>query len=269
MSAAAIIISERPKPAAAVAFGSVLDLVRLHSEPAQAEVCEACQTINARHARLCKSCDGKLPAYFASADGEPHSSPLLSESGAEPPRSRYALFALVGLWGIVTAVALILVHGTRDVVTPSRPLAHTALPARIDRVVARVDPPAAAETARLGQSLVEVSAMPSEAAAPPRLVSPGLVEPAALEPADADRPAEPIMQPSKARTSTPVTRSGSARNIAAAGPVARCAGLNFIARAVCMSNQCARPELRRSEPCAETVRQQTLGEARRNPKLLG
>ena len=256
---AAAIFPERQRPPVAVAFGSVLDLVRLRSGPAQAEVCEACQTINPCHARFCKGCDGKLPAYFATVDSETHPSPLMSAGDAEVRRSRYAILALIGLWGTVAAVALVVARGPREAGVPTRPLAHAALPAPIERTVARVDPVAAAETARLAQSLLPVVAAPSEAA-----------------PAVAPAPAEVIAReesPVKARaartSAPPAPKPGALRSAGVASPLARCGDLGFIGRAVCMNNQCARPEFRRSAQCAETIRQQRLGEARRNPKLMG
>ena len=259
MSAAALVFPERQRPVPAVAFGSLLDLVRLRSEPAQAEVCEACQTINARHARFCKGCDGKLPAYFATMDAETHPSPLIPGDDAQAGRSRYAVFALIGLWGTVTAVALFLAHGPRDAGAPSRPLEHAALPAPIERVVALVDPPAAAETARLAQSLAPMAATLADAPPPPT------PEAATTNPV----PKSPVT-PRVARTSSPpAAKPGPVRSAGVESPVARCGGLNFVARAVCMNNQCARPEMRRSAQCVETVRQQRLDEARRNPKLMG
>lgn len=262
MSAAALLFPERQRPMPAVAFGSLLDLVRLQSQPAQAEVCEACQTINACHARFCKGCDGKLPAYFATADGETHPSPLITGDDAQARHSRHAVLALVGLWGSVTAVALFLAHGPRDAGVPSRPLEHAALPAPIERAVALVDPPAAAETTRIAQSLVPVAATATDA--PLALPTP---EAAVVNPV----PESPVT-PRVARQSSsspPAAKPRPVRIADVESPVARCGGLNFVARAVCMNNQCARPDMRRSAQCVETVRQQRLDEARRNPKLMG
>ncbi|VTU37800.1 hypothetical protein [Variovorax sp. RA8] len=260
MSAAAFVFPERQRPMPAVAFGSVLDLVRWRSELAQAEVCEACRTINACHAHFCKGCDGKLPAYFATVDGETHPSPLMTGDVAEARRSRYAVFALVGLWGTVAAVALFLAHGPRDTGVPSRPLEHAALPARIERVVALVDPPAAAETTRIAQSLMPVAATPTDG--PPQLPTPGG---ATTNPVPESLPTARVVRASSPSAAKP----GPVRSVGVESPVARCGGLNFVARAVCMNNQCARPDMRRSAQCVETVRQQRLDEARRNPKLMG
>jgi hypothetical protein len=169
MSAAAMVFPERQRPPSPVAFGSLLDLARFHGEPAEGEVCEACQTLNAQHARFCKGCDGKLPAYFATVE-ETHPSPLMSANDAEARRSGYTVFALIGLWGTVAAAVLIVAQGPWGGSVPTRPLAHAALPPPIERTVARVDPVAAAETARIAQSLVQVAAAAGDAAPalPPR-----------------------------------------------------------------------------------------------------
>jgi hypothetical protein len=244
MTAAAIPFSDRPGPAAGVAFGSLLDLARFHGEPAEGEVCEACQTINARHARFCKGCDGKLPAYFASVDEAPLASPLAIVHDQAAVRRYAPMLALVVLWGAVTTVALIQAFGPRQ----TEPLERAALPASIARAVALVDEVAAhpaQETLPRNEAPAASSAMPNAGT---------------VADSGADRPV---------RKSSPRAVSTRARSNVAWSPVAQCGGKNFFARAVCMNNQCATPELRRSPQCAETVRQQQLGEARRNPKLLG
>ncbi|SDD25000.1 hypothetical protein SAMN05444679_1095 [Variovorax sp. CF079] len=55
----------------------------------------------------------------------------------------------------------------------------------------------------------------------------------------------------------------------ARGPSAKCTGLSFVFRAVCMNYACAQPSARRSLQCVEPLRQRRLDEARRNPLLLG
>jgi hypothetical protein len=265
MSAAAMVFPERQRPPSPVAFGSLLDLARFHGEPAEGEVCEACQTLNAQHARFCKGCDGKLPAYFATVE-ETHPSPLMSANDAEARRSGYTVFALIGLWGTVAAAVLIVAQGPWGGSVPTRPLAHAALPPPIERTVARVDPVAAAETARIAQSLVQVAAAAGDAA--PALPPTPVQENAAEESHAAEE--SPQKHRAAARTSAPpAPKPGAVRSASVASPLARCGGLAFIGRAVCMNNICARPEMRRSAQCAETLRQQRLGEARRNPKLMG
>lgn len=46
------------------AFGSLIDLARLKTGWAHAEVCEHCNTINMGAVRLCKCCAHKLPAFY-------------------------------------------------------------------------------------------------------------------------------------------------------------------------------------------------------------
>ena len=48
-----------------VAFGSLVDLARLRTGALQAEICDACNTINKGSARYCKGCSHKLPAFYA------------------------------------------------------------------------------------------------------------------------------------------------------------------------------------------------------------
>ncbi|WP_093169532.1 hypothetical protein [Variovorax sp. YR216] len=49
----------------AVAFGSFVDLARLHVGTPFAEICDTCNTINMDSARYCKCCSHKLPAFYA------------------------------------------------------------------------------------------------------------------------------------------------------------------------------------------------------------
>ena len=61
---AATLPAARNTGPAAIAFGDLLDLLRLGSQSPRS-VCEACKTINLGTRRFCKGCTGKLPAYFA------------------------------------------------------------------------------------------------------------------------------------------------------------------------------------------------------------
>ena len=266
MVAAAVLVPERQRPPATVAFGSLLDLARFHGEPAEGEVCDACQTINARHARFCKGCDGKLPAYFATVEEAPLASPLAIVHDQEAVRRYGPVLALVVLWSAVMAVALVQAHGPRQ----TEPLERAALPAPIARSVALVDefaaPRPAQEALPRNEEPHNAGAHNAAAATKPRPEAPAA---AAVPKAGTGADGSGVDRP--ARRSPP--RAVSARapsNVAwSPHPLAQCGGKNFFARAVCMNNQCARPDLRRTPQCAETVRQQRLGEARRNPKLQG
>jgi hypothetical protein len=48
------------------AFGSLFDFARLLTGRTAADVCDVCNTINMGSARLCKCCEHKLPAFYAS-----------------------------------------------------------------------------------------------------------------------------------------------------------------------------------------------------------
>lgn len=87
------------RPSDAVAFGTVIDLALLRTGVIQAEVCEACSTINLGAPRFCKGCHHKLPAYYA-AD--------LEDSQATQPNlwHRWAqAWDLVAFWLVVNSLA--------------------------------------------------------------------------------------------------------------------------------------------------------------------
>src|SRR5215207_1096979 len=245
MAASAIPFSDRPGPAAGVVFGSLLDLARFHGEPVEGEVCEACQTINLRHARFCKSCHGKLPAYFALAEEAPLASPLAIVHDQEAVRRYGPVLALVVLWGTVTAVALFQAYGPRQ----TEPLERAALPAPIARSVALVDEVANARPAQEVLPRKEEPRNEAPAAKAPSqplaIVSGAVPTAGTASDVGVDRPVrKPPHRAMSTRSHADVTWS----------PVAQCGGKNFFARAVCMNNQCAQPDLRRSPQCAETVR---------------
>ena len=79
----------------AVAFASLVDLVRLQFGSSSVSICDVCNTVNLGHAHYCKGCSHKLPAYYVAC-----------EEGAEPPHrtigtaeasslTDFAAFALV------------------------------------------------------------------------------------------------------------------------------------------------------------------------------
>lgn len=59
-------ISGTARENTADAFGNLIDLARLRTGSAHAEVCEFCNTINMGAARTCKCCARKLPAFYGS-----------------------------------------------------------------------------------------------------------------------------------------------------------------------------------------------------------
>jgi hypothetical protein len=72
-----------------LAFGSLLDLARLHIGGAPAETCDACSTIHGKDARRCKCCAHRLPAFYARTES-PRRKP-----GVEAGRAWASLFIAV------------------------------------------------------------------------------------------------------------------------------------------------------------------------------
>ncbi|GAA4359103.1 hypothetical protein GCM10023165_54800 [Variovorax defluvii] len=252
-----IVMAERQKPAA-VAFGNVFDLARLRGRPAEAEVCEACRTINPHQAFFCKGCDGKLPAYFAAVEAGAPVMPAVAagdDGDRDERRSRLTLVALVVLWGTVTAVAALQVHGPRPL-DPGMASSHSPQQVVVQAVAGHVAPEGIALAA--AEEHAAVAGHPAPSLEVPREPAVTLT---ARERTDPGERADP--QSSRKATPAPARPVRSL----AAGLLARCEGRNFFSRAVCMNNLCARPEARRSSQCAETLRQARLGEARRNPQL--
>ena len=62
-----------------------------------AEICDACSTINAGSARLCKCCSHKLPAYYAGTDQDALALPQRPTpvSTSRAARLDFAAFCLV------------------------------------------------------------------------------------------------------------------------------------------------------------------------------
>ncbi|RST48987.1 hypothetical protein [Variovorax sp. MHTC-1] len=149
-------------------------------------------------------------------------------------------FALLAMWTVVIPVMVVTAFGPRD-----------AGVASADRKPVQASP--------LGPTAAVALALAPEPEAP------------ALVREDAD--ATPTPAPAAPRRSArPPGRTAAPASFARAGawgPLAQCAGLNFIFRAVCTNNRCAQPSARRSTQCAEPLRQRRLDEARRNPLLLG
>lgn len=263
MAAAAIPFSNRPGPAAGVAFGSLLDLARFRRGRVAVEVCDACQTINPSSAKFCKACAGKMPAFYAALErGEPAPQPVVVHGLAW--RGRNVTWITLALWGAVVAVALFQAFGPRRMDPPAMGEQQPASASPVLQPVARVDEPASGRAAGpLDSHAPRIEAARQEPpAAEAHQATPEI--PGATAPAADAGPPKPLRKavPTRAASSA-VYRSGSS------SPLARCSGRNFFARAVCMNNVCAQRSMSRSPQCAETVRQRRLDEARRNPKLLG
>jgi hypothetical protein len=160
--------------------------------------------------------------------------PKKAASVARPLRG----FALLAMWTVVIPVMVVTAFGPRDAGFASaehEPVQASPLAPAV--ALALAPEPEAAAVAGEG-----ANATPATRAATPR------------------RSARP---PGRAAAPAGFARVGAWR------PLAQCTGLNFILRAVCTNNRCAQPSARRSQQCAEPLRQRRLDEARRNPLLLG
>lgn len=80
-------------------FGSLFDLARMQ-RGAEAEICEACNTINIGHAQCCKSCARRLPSAASAAEvGTP-----APGSGLKKASIRLDLYAF---WAVVNSLVLV------------------------------------------------------------------------------------------------------------------------------------------------------------------
>ena len=96
---------------------------------------------------------------------------------------------------------------------------------------------------------------------------------AAATPANA-KARKPAARKQPAPTPAPVVEAAAPAPVPAAPepvrvptPQESCAGRNFIARAQCMADQCARPEVASHPQCDAVRRQQRLEEEKRNPTM--
>ncbi len=266
-------------PVAAPAFGGLVDLCKIFFQLGRSMpvVCAECQTINRFSAKVCKGCDGKLPAFYTASD--PHAmapsgtfgAPVRAPSGAlalaVPARwvtvawiagALIALFGAFGLWYAMHASV------ARPVPAQFAPLAPMPVARAAESVPPAADPALAADVLKAiappTQTLVDG---PVEAPSP----SP-IAQPAARAPIEA-RAAEPRPEARRRAAVPPVEqRSAPVPRAVAAGPLAMCGELNFFARAICLNNTCAQPASARHPQCVQVLRQRRLDEARRNPTLF-
>jgi hypothetical protein len=241
---------------APVAFVSLLDFARFRIDRSEAELCEACNTINSDAARFCKGCNCKLPAYYATTTA--------SEPSTGPARVGYPLarqargFVLTMLW-VVPMIAMLLVAGGLWLAGPT---SAGALAVRTAQPFQALQPLAAIVSA----------AQPAAAEVRTVVVEPAPGDELAAFRTDAAAETDPFATPAETRAarraSPPQGRTASPRT-GMSSPQASCGGLNFLSHAICMNSACAQPGMSRSAQCADALRQRKLDEARRNPTLVG
>jgi hypothetical protein len=104
MIASSSAVADSTNPSSGVAFGSLIDLARLRTGDATAEICEACNTINLGSARFCKGCSHKLPAFYAAMSSSE------SVSQAEQLRivpERVWTWDLAAFWLVINSLTVI------------------------------------------------------------------------------------------------------------------------------------------------------------------
>lgn len=104
MTPLAAFAGEARSPSSDIAFGNLVDLLRMQADASAAAVCEACSTINFGPAELCKCCSRKLPASYlpsASRQRPPQSGPWRGLS-----RRAWAM-VLTAFWGVIHSLVFI------------------------------------------------------------------------------------------------------------------------------------------------------------------
>ena len=93
------------------AFGSLMDLARLQASAFEAEICDACNTINKGSARYCKGCTHKLPAFYAAtvhAHGETPGPDVVARPRVAQGRSGPALGAPFAAFSVAINLLLVI-----------------------------------------------------------------------------------------------------------------------------------------------------------------
>ena len=260
------------------AFGGVIELSQLligTDEDAGPVLCTACRTINRASAKVCKGCDGKLPAFYASAGdlngaAPPSGNPVPTSAEPAPiPRVRALMNRLeprlapwsTVLWAGAVLIAFYAVFGLWYVAHSGS----TRPPSRQQAALKAAPTPAAPVAEPNPARTIDALSITLHEAAPERpAMTPVRAAPSAARPPAQSARSEPIDKlptaSSEARPHALRARSGN--------PLAACHGLNAFARAVCMNNSCAQRGSAGHPQCVQVVQQRRMDEARRNPTLI-
>ncbi|MEJ7685760.1 MAG: hypothetical protein WKG52_01475 [Variovorax sp.] len=104
MKQAAAYLADSNAAYSRIAFGSLLDLARVQTGVASAEICAACNTINMGSTPFCKGCSHKLPAWYATM-GASEARSEAKQPGVLPA-SAWAL-DLAAFWLVVNSLAVV------------------------------------------------------------------------------------------------------------------------------------------------------------------
>lgn len=269
------VVSPPRSSSSSAAFGGVIELSQLlmgSDQDTGPVVCIACRTINRASAKVCKGCDGRLPAFYAAVGGPAPPSPGTALPSAEPapiPRVRALMTRFeprLAPWSTVLGIgaALIAFHAMFGIWYAAHSASKRAAPQR--QVALKAAPaPAAAVAPDPARTIDALNTTLHETAPEGPAVTP--VRSAAIAPRTALHPAtrpEPIERWAPASSEA----RPQAIRVRAGDPLAACRGLNLFARAVCMNNRCAQPGSAGHPQCVQVVQQRRTDEARRNPTMI-
>lgn len=240
-----------------VQVGDVVSLM-LNRRGVAFGTCEFCQTVNHGGALRCRTCGGTLTSSHEEEDA---AAPVGRPEPATPHERRDASDARA----LCSALLLVLV--------PSL-LLFTAFASWHQIRTAAKPPPQASATVTLQGSQNAWSQPLNGLAAHDRHTmgraasSPSRLQPIAHESSESTA-GTALQTTSKPSSSRPKATSSTSGRRGERDPLAACSGRHFIARAVCVNNQCAEPRMGQLPQCKEALRQRRIDESRRNPTLMG
>lgn len=264
MIAQPIRILDPLRPSQPVAFGDLIDFARYRRSRSTADVCDACNTINPASANFCKGCSGKMPAFYASTGDQSADRPVGQRTAAAVRWFRG--LAPVGDWTAALLLMLCAAFGPwlvgAALIGAMPPVASPA--PQVPHATALAEAEAAALMTTLSQTDLPARSVAEAGTKAEPAVSTEVANTAVSHATLRESPPPP-----SAVTPARVAPRAAPARAAPLGPVAACEGLDFLSRAICMNNRCAKRALSSTAQCAPVNRQRRMDEARRNPQLAG
>jgi len=261
-------------------------------------LCGVCNAENRDAAKFCKGCGRKIaqawpqPAPVAVGVGEaavllgtvapaPRAAPAPAAAAPSPAPELAAAPAPLrprignGRWiaGLAVGVVVLMVmaawwghrNRSQEIAEPTGAAPDAAVSAPASAAPAPASTPEAV-TAK------PATVVPAENPRPPELSEQSAPSPAPApgkprKPVAKKQPSAPPAPAVEAVAPSPPPPAPEPRRVAS--PQEACAGRNFIARAQCMADQCARAEVASHPQCESVRRQQRIDEEKRNPTMAG
>ena len=219
--------------------------------------CEFCQTVNHGGALRCRTCGGALTSSHEEEDaaapvGRPEPAALREYRDVSDARALCSALLLVLVPSLLLFTTFASWHQIRT----------AAKPPQTSTTIARQGPQNAWTQPPNGLAAHDRHTRERAASSHPQL------QPIAHESSEPTAEAA-LPAPSKSPTSRPKAVSPVSGSRGERDPLAACSGRHFIARAVCVNNQCAEPRMGQLPQCKEALRQRRIDESRRNPTLMG